>query len=73
MFMRGSFTTGRIGRPGPFTFENYHSIYGSVDAYTLLGTTLVYAGAVTLASVAVGMALAWIAVRTNAPLPAREA
>lgn len=68
MLLRGSFTTGRVGRPGPFTFQNYFSIYGSTDTYALLGTTVAYAGAVALASVVVGMALAWIAVRTNAPL-----
>ncbi len=68
MLIRGSLQTGRIGRPGPLTLENYFSIYGSLDTYSLFGTTLVYALGTAVAAVVVGLTLAWIAVRTNAPL-----
>lgn len=68
MLLRGSFLGGRIGRPGPPTLANYVSIYGDVDTYALFGTTLVYALGTAVAAVVVGLAIAWIAVRTNAPL-----
>jgi iron(III) transport system permease protein len=68
MLLRGSLLTGRIGHPGPPTLQNYFAIYGDVDTYALFGTTLVYALGTAVASVVVGLALAWIAVRTNAPL-----
>ena len=66
--LRGSLLTGRIGSPGPLTLQNYVAVYGSLSTYALFGTTVLYAVGSALGSVAVGLVLAWIAVRTNAPL-----
>lgn len=68
MLLRGSFLTGRIGQPGDFTLQNYVSIYGSATTYSLFLTTVLYAVGLATASVFVGFVLAWVAVRTNAPL-----
>lgn len=68
MLLRGSFFTGSIGRPGPPSLQNYFAVYGSVDTYQLFATTLVYAVATGVVAVAAGFLIAWIAVRTNAPL-----
>lgn len=68
MLVRGSLLTGGFGHPGPPSLQNYFAVYGDVDTYSLFGTTLVYAVATAVVSVAVGFLVAWIAVRTNAPL-----
>lgn len=68
MLLRGSLLTGRIGQTGAPTLQNYLSIYGNATTYTLFFTTAIYAVALAVASVLVGFTLAWIAVRTNAPL-----
>ncbi len=68
MLVRGSLATGRFANPGPLTLANYAAVYGNPQTYALFGTTVLYAAAVSVVSVTVGFVLAWIAVRTNAPL-----
>ncbi len=68
MLLRGSLSTGRIGNFGPLTLQNFQSIYSSPETYQLFGTTLLYAASLAVASAVIGLVLAWIAVRTNAPL-----
>lgn len=65
--LRGTLSTGRITNPGPLTLQNYITVYGSIETYQLLGTTVVYAVGVAVVSVSMGLLAAWIAVRTNAP------
>ncbi|MDE3192597.1 MAG: iron ABC transporter permease [Chloroflexota bacterium] len=66
--LRGSLFSGSISDPGPATLQNYVSVYGDGATYALFGTTLVYAVGTAVAAVVVGLVVAWIAVRTNAPL-----
>ncbi|MEK7215736.1 MAG: iron ABC transporter permease [Chloroflexota bacterium] len=66
--LRGTLSTGRITNPGPLTLQNYITVYGAIETYQLLGTTVVYAVGVAVVSVSMGLLVAWIAVRTNAPL-----
>ena len=68
MLIRGSLATGRFANPGPLTLRNYATVYGNPQTYSLFLTTVFYAAAVAVAAVAVGFLLAWVAVRTNAPL-----
>jgi iron(III) transport system permease protein len=67
MLLRGSLATGRIGNLGSLTLQNYLGVYGSLETYSLFGTTLLYAAGVAVVSCLLGFVLAWIAVRTNAP------
>jgi len=71
MLLRGSLSTGKIGSPGALSFANYTAIYSQLETYRLLGTTALYAVGVAVTSVAVGFVLAWISVRTDAPLATR--
>jgi len=68
MVLRGSFSGGRLGTPAALTLQNYVAVYANAETYALLATTLVYAVGVAASSVVVGFVLAWIGVRTNAPL-----
>jgi len=68
MLIRGSLTAGALGRFGPLTLANYTAVYGSLETYQLFGVTLLYAAGVAVVAVLVGLALAWIAVRTDTPL-----
>jgi iron(III) transport system permease protein len=68
MLVRGSLHTGRINDLGPLTLQNYIRVYSNPETYQLFTTTVWYAVSVSLVSVAVGFLLAWVAVRTNAPL-----
>jgi iron(III) transport system permease protein len=68
MMLRGSLSTGRLANLGPLTLQNYATVYTSLETYQVLGTTALYAVCLALASGAIGLVLAWISVRTNAPL-----
>jgi iron(III) transport system permease protein len=68
MMLLGSLSTGRLASLGPLTFQNYAAVYTSLETYQILGTTAVYAVCLAIASGLIGLMLAWIAVRTNAPL-----
>lgn len=68
MLIRGSLSVGKLANPGSLTLSNYLLVYGQLDTYGLFATTLLYAVAVAAFSVVVGLALAWIAVRSDAPL-----
>jgi iron(III) transport system permease protein len=68
MMLRGSLSTGRLADLGPLTLQNYVAVYSSPETYQVLGTTAIYAVSLALASGLLGLVLAWISVRTNAPL-----
>src|SRR5579864_3005996 len=68
MLIRGSLTKGALGRFDSLTLSNYATVYGSAETYQLFGVTLLYAAAVAVSAVLIGLGLAWIAVRTDTPL-----
>jgi len=68
MLLRGSLSAGALGKFGALTLRNYVAVYTSAETYQLFGVTLLYAAAVAVAAVLVGLLLAWIAVRTDTPL-----
>src|SRR5579872_4254605 len=65
MLVRGSLTKGALGRFDSLTLANYSAVYGSAETYQLFGVTLLYAAAVAVIAVLMGLLLAWIAVRTD--------
>jgi iron(III) transport system permease protein len=71
MLVRGSLSRGALGSFGALTLANYVAVYASAETYQLFGVTLLYAAAVSGVSVVVGLALAWIAVRTDTPLASK--
>jgi iron(III) transport system permease protein len=68
MLLRGSLSSGALGRFGALTLSNYVAVYTNGETYQLFGVTLLYAAFVAVAAVLVGLVLAWIAVRTDTPL-----
>jgi iron(III) transport system permease protein len=68
MLFYGSFTTAPLGEPGEATLANYVTAYTDPDTYRLLLDSFVFAAGSSLLSLVLAAALAWITVRTNAPL-----
>lgn len=68
MLLYGSFMSQPLGVPGHFTLGNYITAYSDPLTYRLLLNSFVFAGGSALLATALATALAWIAVRTNAPL-----
>src|SRR5690348_7933060 len=68
MLFYGSFTDGDLGQPGHFTLANYAAAYGDPETYRLLADSFLFAAGAAAGSLALAVALAWITVRTNAPL-----
>jgi len=68
MLFYGSFTDGDLGERGSLTLANYVAAYTDPDTYRLLVDSFVFAAGASLLSLAFAVALAWITVRTNAPL-----
>jgi iron(III) transport system permease protein len=68
MLFYGSFTTAPLGEPGEATLANYVTAYTDPDTYRLLLDSFVFAAGSSLLSLVLSAALAWITVRTNAPL-----
>jgi iron(III) transport system permease protein len=68
MLFYGSFTDGDLGERGRLTLANYVAAYADPDTYRLLVDSFVFAAGASLLSLAFAVALAWITVRTNAPL-----
>ena len=62
-----SFRTGTPADQGAFTFQNYDAVYGNSLTYPALANTLVYAGTVTLISIALATIFAWLVERTDMP------
>jgi iron(III) transport system permease protein len=64
----GSFQSDSPGAAGShFTFGNWQRVYGSSEFGIAFLNTLALATTVAVLSVALGMVLAWIVARTNAP------
>lgn len=68
MLFYGSFTTAPLGQTGPATLENYITAYADPETYRLLVDSFVFALGSSLLSLLLAVTLAWITVRTNAPL-----
>jgi iron(III) transport system permease protein len=68
MLFYGSFVSKPLGVPGDFTFAHYVTAYSDPLTYRLLLNSFVFAAGSSLLATVLAAILAWIAVRTNAPL-----
>ena len=68
MLFYGSFTDADLGGHGELTLANYATAYTDPETYRLLVDSFAFAAGASLLSLAFAVALAWITVRTNAPL-----
>jgi iron(III) transport system permease protein len=68
MLFYGSFRSKPLGVPGEFTLAHYISAYSDPLTYQLLFNSFVFAGGSALLATALAATLAWISIRTNAPL-----
>ncbi len=68
MLFYGSFRSKPLGVPGEFTLAHYVSAYSDPLTYQLLFNSFVFAGGSALLATALAATLAWISIRTNAPL-----
>jgi iron(III) transport system permease protein len=67
MLVYGSFLSKPLGVAGEFTLGYYKTAYSDPSTYQLLVNSFVFAGGSSLLAVIFAGALAWIAIRTNAP------
>lgn len=68
MLFYGSFTTAPLGQAGELTAANYVTAYADRETYRLLRDSFVFAAGASALSLVLSVTLAWITVRTNAPL-----
>lgn len=68
MLFYGSFWSKPLGLPGNFTLEHYVTAYSDPLTYRLLMNSFIFAAGASILSTALAGTLAWITVRTNAPL-----
>jgi len=68
MLLYGSFSTADLGQPGEATLANYVTAYTDPETFRLLLDSFVFALGASLMSIVLALTLAWITVRTNAPL-----
>ena len=68
MLFYGSFTDGDLGEKGSLTLANYATAYSDPETYRLLVDSFIFAAGASALSLAFAVTLAWITVRTNAPL-----
>lgn len=68
MLFYGSFTDADLGQKGHLTLANYASAYGDPETYRLLADSFLFAAGAAAGSLVLAATLAWITVRTNAPL-----
>ncbi len=64
----GSLTDAPLGVPGHFTLKNYIQAYSDPEAYRLLLNSFIFAVSASALSVILALTLAWITIRSNAPL-----
>ncbi|MBI4488785.1 MAG: iron ABC transporter permease [Deltaproteobacteria bacterium] len=67
MLLYGSLQSGFMVGEGNFTIANYVDAYTDREFYSLFFNSLIYALGVSLFTVLIGTALAWICERTNTP------
>jgi iron(III) transport system permease protein len=68
MLFYGSFLSAPLGTPGRLTLENYRAAYSDPLTYRLLVNSFVFASGSAALGTLLAAVLAWITVRTNAPL-----
>lgn len=69
VLLRGSFAeTGRDGRSGGFTFDNYVELFNNDALADAVINSVVFAAGSVVLALAVGGLMAWIVERTNAPM-----
>jgi iron(III) transport system permease protein len=68
MLFYGSFTTAPLGQAGKLSLANYITAYSDPGTFTVLLDSFVFAFGASALSVLLALALAWVTVRTNAPL-----
>jgi iron(III) transport system permease protein len=68
MLFYGSLTTAPLGQAGALTLANYVRAYTDPATFTVLVDSFVFALGASGLSVVLAVALAWVTVRTNAPL-----
>ena len=64
----GSVMDSPLGVPGHFTLQNYIRAYSDPEAYPLLLNSFIFGLGASGLSVIFALTLAWITIRTNAPL-----
>ena len=64
----GSLTDAPLGLPGKFTLQNYVRAYSDPEAYSLMLNSFIFGIGSSGLSVLFALALAWITIRTDAPL-----
>jgi len=68
MLFYGSLTTAPLGQAGHLSFANYVRAYTDPETFTVLLDSFVFAFGASALSVVLALTLAWVTVRTNAPL-----
>ena len=68
MLFYGSFLSKPLGVPGNFTFSHYVQAYADPLTYRLLVNSFLFAAGSSLLATALAATVAWISIRTNAPL-----
>ena len=68
MLFYGSFRSKPLGVAGEFTLAHYVSAYSDPLTYQLLFNSFIFAGGSALIATVLATMLAWISIRTNAPL-----
>lgn len=64
----GSLTDAPLGVPGHFTLNNYIQAYSDPEAYRLALNSFLFGIGASALSVVLALTLAWVTIRTNAPL-----
>jgi iron(III) transport system permease protein len=68
MLFYGSFLSKPLGVPGEFTLQHYVRAYSDPVTYQLLVNSFIFAAGSSLLATFLASVVAWITVRTNAPL-----
>jgi iron(III) transport system permease protein len=68
MLLYGSFLSKPLGVPGNFTLQHYIRAYTDPVTYQLLLNSFIFAAGASLLATVLASTVAWITVRTNAPL-----
>ncbi|MGH7768750.1 MAG: ABC transporter permease [Candidatus Binatia bacterium] len=68
MLFYGSFLSKPLGVPGDFTLQHYVRAYTDPVTYELLLNSFIFAAGSSVLATALAATVAWITVRTNAPL-----
>jgi iron(III) transport system permease protein len=68
MLFYGSFLSKPLGVPGNFTLQHYTRAYADPVTYQLLLNSFIFAAGSSVLATGLAAVLAWITVRTNAPM-----